>query len=193
MRAPSLAPRPWRLLLPFLLLTLTLALGLVACADASTPAGGEPSVASPERSEGPTADQSNDGGSSGRGPSEASPEPVEGPQRSALSKSETSAGGSGGATQPMMAAPDPNMTYQWIGEILAGDGRGIELRSSICGGEVWALTFADPDLEKKAASSDGQKVIIWGKVSTKSDVSIQPLAPTASADTAVYSRPAIAV
>jgi hypothetical protein len=163
----------WRLLLPFLLLALALTLGLAACGEASTP-GATATTAPPNQ----TADQANGGDS---------PSATAQPQRSAQSKSENG----GTATEPMMAAPDPNATYQWIGEIMAGDDRGVELRSSTCGGEVWALTFADPELEKKAVNSDGQKVIIWGKVSTKEDVSLQPLDPDAGA--VVSARPAIAV
>lgn len=142
---PSFTPAAKRVLLPtLLLLGLVVALFLAACAPASTPTAPGPT---------PTPAGSSTDLASER-------EPTMTPHPSPPPPQEQTKGESGGvAGSPVVV---DSTRYQWVGQIVVSELRGIELARSC---DTWALTFGSPEVENKAVNSAGLKMIVWGTLS----------------------------
>ena len=54
---------------------------------------------------------------------------------------------------------DLSIQYQWVGQFVLSELRGIELATA-CGS--WAVTFASTEVESKAANNAGLDVTVWG-------------------------------
>ncbi|MBI4338573.1 MAG: hypothetical protein HY680_01320 [Chloroflexi bacterium] len=53
------------------------------------------------------------------------------------------------------------MRYQWGGQIVVSELRGIELVRPC---DTWALSFGSPEPERKATDNAGRKMVVWGVV-----------------------------
>ncbi|MBI4311366.1 MAG: hypothetical protein HY681_06250 [Chloroflexi bacterium] len=72
--------------------------------------------------------------------------------------------GGGGASAGQGGTSEAYGSYQWLGNIVVSGVRGIEMARP-CDGFSWALAFASPEEESKAANLAGKKVVVWGSPS----------------------------
>ncbi|MBI4337871.1 MAG: hypothetical protein HY683_08615 [Chloroflexi bacterium] len=128
----------------FFLLGLVVALIVSACGVASTPT--TPPPTSPAS---PASDFADSEGKTGTVPT-PSPQP----------SSQTGSEASGVAGSPPVVRDEPTR-YQWLGQIVVSELRGIELARP-CETWTYALAFASPEVESKAANLAGKKVVVWG-------------------------------